>query len=120
MIAIFADEHMGEQSRCRQSLGDRSFGRGRLMDGAAGAAAVFGAADAQHTKLGWHKIEHLTDALAGRMQRATATRAKPCLYIERDLVMWQMVEGWLALWLLAQAAQDRRTRRIARDRKSVV
>ncbi len=84
------------------------------MNRTARAAAKFGAANAQHAKLGWDEVEHLTDAFAGRMQSATATRAEPCLYIERDLFVRQMVEGRPAFGILAEAAERRRTRRIAR------
>jgi hypothetical protein len=50
VVAILADQHMGQQRGARQSLGDGALGRWRLVDRAAGAAALFGAANAQQRR----------------------------------------------------------------------
>ena len=47
VVAVLADQHLGDEPRCRQALGDRAVGRRRPMDRATGAAAVLGTADAQ-------------------------------------------------------------------------
>ena len=47
VVAVLADQHLSDQPRCRQALGDQTIGRRRLMDRATGAAAVLGAANAQ-------------------------------------------------------------------------
>ena len=73
VIAVFADQHMGQQCGARQSLGDRSFRCWGLMDRPARAAAVLRPADAQHAQACRHEVEHLADALTDRMKSAAAT-----------------------------------------------
>jgi hypothetical protein len=67
VVAVLADQHLGYEPRRGQALGNRALGSRRLMDRAAGTAAVFGAADAQDAKLRRDPVEHLARGLADRM-----------------------------------------------------
>src|SRR6185503_19452990 len=57
MIAVFGNQHMGEQGGGRQALGDRPLWSGGLMDRAAGPAAIAWPADADHSQLCGNMIE---------------------------------------------------------------
>ena len=46
VVAVLADQHMGQQARARHALGDRPLRCRRLVDRPAGPAAVAGPADA--------------------------------------------------------------------------
>ena len=61
------------------------------MDRAAGAAAIFGTANAQHAKTCRHEVEHLADRLADRMERTAAARADVRIYIELNVLARQMI-----------------------------
>jgi hypothetical protein len=52
VVAVFADQHLGEQRRRRQAAGDRPFRRGRLSRGLARATGIFRARDAQYAGAG--------------------------------------------------------------------
>jgi hypothetical protein len=90
MVAVLADQHVGQQRGARQSLGDGTLGCRRLVDRAAGAAAIFGAANAQHPQACRHKVEHLADGLADGMERALATGADGTVDAEFDILARQM------------------------------
>jgi hypothetical protein len=90
VVAVFADQHLGDEPRRGQALGDRSLGRRHLMDRAAGAAAVLGAADAHDAQLRRDPVEHLARRLADRMEAATAARALLALHVEPHLLPRQM------------------------------
>ncbi len=51
VVGVAADDDMGQQRRCRQSLRDRLFRRRRLMQRAAAATGVLGPTDAQRTRI---------------------------------------------------------------------
>jgi hypothetical protein len=72
VVAIFAHQHMRQQSRARHSLGDGALGRSSLVDRPAGTATVFGPANAQNPQPCRHEVEHLADRLADDMERAAA------------------------------------------------
>ena len=64
VVAILGDQHVSQESRGRQALGDRPFWRGCLVDGPAGPAAVARPADADDPQPCGHVVEHLADCLA--------------------------------------------------------
>ncbi len=82
VVAVLADQHLGDEPRRRQALGNRAVGSRHLMDRATGAAAVFGAADAQDAKLRRHTVQHLAHALTDQVQAATAARTVMALRID--------------------------------------
>jgi len=61
------------------------------MDRSAGAAAVFGTANAQNPQPCRHEIEHLADRLADDVERATAAGTDALINIDRHILTWQMV-----------------------------
>jgi hypothetical protein len=61
-----------------------------LMDRAAGAAAVLGAADAQDAQLRRDPVEHLARRLADPMEATAAVRAFMALHVEPHLLPRQM------------------------------
>ncbi len=67
VVAVLIDQHLSNEPRRGQTLGDEAVGSRRLVDRAAGAAAVFGATDAQDAKPGRNPVEHLARGLADRM-----------------------------------------------------
>ena len=75
VIAIFGDQDMSEKAGRGHALGDRPLRGRRLMNGAAGPAAIAWPADADDTKPRRHMIEHLADGLADQVQFAAAARA---------------------------------------------
>ena len=75
VIAVFGDQDMGEEAGGGHAFGDRPLRGRRLVDGAAGPAAVARPADADDPKPRRHMVEHLADGLADRMQRAAAAGA---------------------------------------------
>src|SRR5216684_3897298 len=72
VIAVLADQDMGEKTRTGEALGDRTLRGGRLMNSPAGTAAIARPADADDPKPRGHMIEHLADRLADHMQFAAA------------------------------------------------
>ena len=74
VVAVFADQHLGEQRRRRQTAGNRPVRRGCLGHGIAPAAGVFRARDAQYTELGGNPIQHLADALPDVVQDTSTAR----------------------------------------------
>jgi hypothetical protein len=91
VIAVLADQHLGEQPRCRQALGDRPFRCRCLMDAAASSAAVLGAADTDDAQPRRHPVQHLAHRLADRMQGAAATRTGLHLKVEAHILAFQML-----------------------------
>jgi hypothetical protein len=91
MIAVFADQHVREQRRRRQTASDQSLGRAGLHHLAAGAAGVFRAGGAHDTKLRWDPIQHLADALTNQMESAATAATDPVLYVEQNVFAWQMI-----------------------------
>ena len=81
---------MSEQGRGRQALGDRPLRGRRLVDGAAGPAAIAGPADADDPQPCRDVVEHLADRLADQVQRAAAAGAGLVLDIEPDILARQM------------------------------
>ena len=90
VVGIFADQDMGEQAWAGQALGDRTLRRRRLVDRAAGAAAIARPTHADHPQPGGHMVQHLAHRLADRMQRATAAGAGAVFDIEADVLARQM------------------------------
>ncbi len=82
---------MRQQCRARHSLGDGTLGRSGLVDRPAGAAPVFGAANAQNAQPCRHEVEHLADCLADVMERATAAGTDALINIDRHILARQMV-----------------------------
>ena len=72
MIAILGDQNVGEETGSRQPLGDWPLRSRRLVNGAAGPAAIAWPADTDDAKPRRHMIEHLADSLADRMKRTAA------------------------------------------------
>ena len=85
VVAILADQHLGDEPRRGQALGDRTVGSRRLMDRAAGAAAVLGAADAQDAKL----RRNPRCARSGGVSRGVAWSAA-----SRVVAMWHESMGY--------------------------
>ena len=85
MVAIFAHQHMRQQSRACHSFGDGTLGRRSLVDRPAGTAAVFGTANAQDPQLCRHEVEHLADRVADHMERAAAAGADALINIDRHV-----------------------------------
>src|SRR5258708_29845091 len=77
---------MRQQCRARHSLGDGTLGRSGLVDRPAGAAPVFGAANAQNAQPCRHEVEHLADCLADVMERATAAGTDALINIDRHIL----------------------------------
>src|SRR5262249_7722683 len=96
--AIFVDQDLREQGRRRQSTCDRALRRQRLEHRSARAAAVFGAANADHTELRGHPVQHLADTLSDRVQHAAATCAGLSANVDLDLFTRQMIGKRLAPW----------------------
>jgi hypothetical protein len=107
VIAIFADQHLCEQSWRGQSAGDQPFRRCRLHDLVAAAAGLFRAGNAHHTKLRRHPIQHLTDAFANGMEHTTATAAALTGNVEQNIFARQMFGQRLALGLCIQKRDGR-------------
>ena len=82
VIAVLADQHLGEQRWRREAAGDQPLRRGRLDPRVAGAARVFWAGNAHDTKLRRNPVQHLADTLADRMQSATTARASVAFDVE--------------------------------------
>jgi hypothetical protein len=91
VIAILADQHLGQQARCCQALGDRPFRCRCLMDAPASPAAVLRTADADDAQPRRHPVQHLAHRLADRMQGAAATRTGRHLEVEAHIVAFQML-----------------------------
>src|SRR5262249_37041631 len=96
VIAIFADQDLREQRRRRQASCDRALRRRRLRHRSASAAAIFGAANADDTKLRRHPIQHLADALADRGRLTATASADRRADLDPDLFTRQMIGEWLA------------------------
>ena len=96
MIAIFADQHLGEQRRRRQAAGDRPLCSRRLRHRLAGPAGVFGTDGADDAQLSRNPIQHLAHALSDDMQRAAAAAADHALNVEADVFARQMAGQRLA------------------------
>jgi hypothetical protein len=84
VIAIFADQHMGEQAGTGETLRDRPFGRRRLVDGAAGPTAR--PADTDDAQSSRYPVEHLRDGLADGMDGAAAIRTSVTIDIETNVL----------------------------------
>jgi hypothetical protein len=91
MIAVFADQHVGQQASAGQPLGNRPFRCRRLMDRAAGPAAIPRPADADDPQAGRNPVEHLAHRLADRMQDTATARAGICAEVEAHVLALQMV-----------------------------
>ena len=61
------------------------------MDGATGAAAIFGAANAQHAQPRRHEVEDLTNRLANRVEWAAAAGTDALFNIDRHILTRQML-----------------------------
>ena len=109
-VAIFADQHLGEQRRRRQAAGNRPLCGRRLRHHLAGPAGVFGTGGADDAQFSWNPIQHLAHALSNDMQRAAAAAADRVLNVDADVFALQMVgqrfatRGPLAGLLFARAA----------------
>jgi hypothetical protein len=90
MIAVLGDQDMGEQGGGREALGDRPLRGRRLVDGAAGPAAIARPADADDAEPRRNMVEHLADGLADQVQRAATAGAGLMLDIEPDVLPGQV------------------------------
>jgi hypothetical protein len=77
VIAVFADQHVREQRRRRQTASDRSLWRAGLHHLVAGAEGVFWTSRTQDAKLRRAPIEHIADALTNQMESAATAAADP-------------------------------------------
>ncbi len=91
VIAVFGDQHLRKQRRRRHAAGDWTFRSRRLGDRPAGATSVFWTGDAQDAKLRGSPVQHLAHALADRMERTAAARARLAVDIEPDILARQMI-----------------------------
>ena len=91
VVAILADQNVGDQPRRSQALCDRPLGRRRLVDRAAAAATVFGAADTQHTQASRYIVQHLADRLADLVHRPAAAGTGAGADVQRHILTRQMV-----------------------------
>src|SRR5664279_4137066 len=71
VIAIFADEHLGEQCWRCEPASNGAFRRRCLYHFIADPACIFRTCGADHTEPSWHPIEHLGLALADPMHCPT-------------------------------------------------
>ena len=108
MVAILADQHLGQQRRRRQAAGDRPLRRGSLNDAVAGAAGVFRPGDAQHSKLCGNPVQHLADALADAVLATAATRTDLARHIDHHRLARQLVGQRLAAWPCSFVLRDDR------------
>ena len=100
VIAIFADQHLGDECRSGEPAGDHPLWRWRLCNRAARTASIFGPADAQHPQARRHPVEHLTDALTDGVQLAPATGTAARLNVQQPLLALKMFGKHLsAHWL---------------------
>ena len=97
VIAVFADQHLGEQCRRRQAAGDHPLRSWRLHHSLAAPAGIFGTCGADHAQLRRNPVEHLANAFPDDMQRAAAAGADHVVDIEPYIVAWQMVGQRLAM-----------------------
>lgn len=86
MIAIFADQDMGEQRRCCEPASDHPFGRRHLRHRLRLPAGIFGTPDADYAQGRQQPLEHFTDAFADRMAHATATVTAFALNVELPIL----------------------------------
>jgi hypothetical protein len=97
VIAIFADQHLGQQRWCRQAAGDHPLWSWRLHHCLAGPACVFGASGADYAQLRGNPVQHLAHALADDMQRAATAVAGDVADIEPHILARQMIGQRLAM-----------------------
>ena len=103
VVAIFGEQYLRQKRRRRQSAGDQPVRRRRLRCRLASPTGVFRAGDADHAKLGRNPVEHLADALADRMERATTARISRLADVEPHVLARQMIGqrlavGWPPRW----------------------
>ena len=91
MIAIFADQHLGEQRRRCQAAGDYPLRSRRLHHSLAGPAGVFGTSGADHAQLRRNPIQHLAHALSDHMQGPATAGASHVIDIEPHMLARQMI-----------------------------
>jgi hypothetical protein len=91
VVAIFAHQHMRQQSWARHSLGDGTLRRSSLVDRPAGTATVFGTPDAQNPQPCRHEVERLADRLADDMERIAAAGTDASINIDRHVFARQML-----------------------------
>jgi hypothetical protein len=116
MIAILGDQDVRDQAGRRHSLGDRPFRCRCLVDRSAGPAAVLWPPDSNDLELRRYPIQHLTDALADRMERTAAAGAGP-VRLENELFARQMIGQFAGrLCFLRKFRRDRFRHRAARVR----
>ncbi len=90
MIAVFGDQHMRKQAGRGQALGDWPLRSRRLMDRAAGLAAVARTADTDDPQPGGNMVEHLADRLADQVECTAAAGAGLMHKIDPDIFASQM------------------------------
>jgi hypothetical protein len=117
VVAVFADQHLREQSRRCQPARDRMLRRRCLGDAAARPARIFGACDPHHPQLCRHPVEHLADALADCVKRIAASRAGIVCDVEQQLVTGQVIGQRLAVRRSVHA--HRRDRFVLDHRRNV-
>jgi hypothetical protein len=83
------------------------------MHRSAGAAAVFGTANAQNPQPCRHEIEHLADRLADDVERATAAGTDALINIDRHILARQMVGKSLPMGRRLRTDIRRRCSRMA-------
>jgi len=96
MIAVLADQDVGEQRGAGRAAGDHPLGRGGLHHRIAPPAGILGPPNADDPQGRRHPVEHLADALADGMQGAAATGADVGLDIEHTILPSEMVGKRLA------------------------
>ena len=102
VIAIFADQHLCEQCRRRQSAGDQPFGRRRLHDLLQARQAYFGRE--MRTTRSWAGTQSSISLTLSpmRVERAATTAADLAIDIEQNVLARQMIGQWLALGMASR------------------
>ena len=96
MIAVFCDQHLGDEARGCQAVCDQPLRCSGLHDVFAGAAGVLRTQDTQHPQLRRNPVEHLADALTDGVNRSSAARTSIAADIENDGFARKMVRQRLA------------------------
>lgn len=100
MVAVFADQNLGDQPGRGHALGNDPFWRRGLMDGPARPAALFGPIDADDPDRGRNPIEHFRRGHTDLMESPTALGAGAAINVDRDLFAGQMIGKALPWGLL--------------------
>jgi hypothetical protein len=91
VVAIFADQHVCEETSAGQPFRNRPLRSRCLMELAAGPAPVLRASDTDDAEPGWNVVQNLADRLANLVDRAAAARTGLGFNIERHVLALEMV-----------------------------